>query len=138
MTLEDPRGRVRRDAEGLHVLGLRVPPAEPVAEDEPPATDPEPTVAVESQPAEPPTGPALRVDRVLVSGLDFGFEDATVEPPFRLPLADLDVDVRDVRWPPPPVEEERPIRFQTVLRSGRIPHAQEAAPGDGRGARSDR
>jgi hypothetical protein len=123
--------RIRQAEDGMHVAGLRFPPApeaEPGLESseeageqasEEPTTDPEdaddePKLADSAEAPDPETS----IDRLTISGLDFEFLDTTVEPALRLPIADLELEVK--RFTTATFTEARPFSFQTVIDAGEI------------------
>jgi hypothetical protein len=132
LELSKPIGRLYRDKDGLHAMGFLVrtaaespvtsqPTTEPA---EAAATAPAVAEAPQSAPspaltAVPPTRPAaeVRLDRLLVSGLDVVVEDRVVDPAVTVPLTGLDVEVRDLsNWAP---FEDRPVRFSVLVNAGK-------------------
>ncbi|MBN1421423.1 MAG: DUF748 domain-containing protein [Planctomycetes bacterium] len=133
-----PKGRVVREKDGIHALGLVVKIEEPKAEEgakpegeaeaEPAAQTvaeaPEPAPAEEKTPAEPgsappaPAGPEIRVDKLYVSDIDFLIEDRSGEPAMTVPLEGLDVEVRGITTRA--FSEPVPIRLHAVVRSGKV------------------
>jgi hypothetical protein len=69
-------------------------------------------------PPQKPTG-EIRVDQLLISGLDFDAEDQTMTPPLIVPLNSLDVEVRDFTTMAP--YEDRPIRFNALVNAAKVP-----------------
>jgi hypothetical protein len=119
--LVKPIGRFVRDEQGLHALGVVI----PLKSAEPPVTQP---VALAAESPVPPLAPTpspqrpaneLRLDRLMVSGIDVIFEDRTSTPPTMVPLKTLDLEVRDVsnqlRW------NGKPIRFDMLCTSDKVP-----------------
>jgi len=113
-----PTFRARRTAEGLELLGvvLRDPPT-PGSEDTASETRSPETASTETAPlsespaantdlantdlatatsatAVNPKASVVRIGELTLSGLDVVYEDVSVEPPFRLPLTDADVELR--------------------------------------------
>jgi hypothetical protein len=70
------------------------------------------------QPAKKPTS-EIRVDQLLISGIDFIAEDQTMTPPLIVPLNALDVEVRDFSTLAP--YEDKPIRFNALVNAGKVP-----------------
>jgi hypothetical protein len=135
--IRNPHGFVRRDADGVHAFGLLIvpPPAEDVAaeplESSETITNGTPGIdgvlAVEaSTPREPETAPPssaegeLRIDELLVSGLDFEIVDETGEPPLRIPLVGLDAELK--RFTTRMFSEPRPVSFSAYLAAGASDH----------------
>jgi hypothetical protein len=126
LEINKPVAMLSRDAEGLHVLGCVIklsgepegapstqPDAQPTASlaDATSATPPAPQTA--GKPAA-----EIRVDRLLISGLDARFVDTSVEPNLVVPLTGLDVEVRGLSNMA--LYEERPIRFSALVNSGKV------------------
>ncbi len=126
VSLVKPQGAVSREADGIHVLGmiLKTSAAGVTADANTVATVPiadtnDATARrVETSP-EKGGQPALRVDQLLVNGIDFRFADRTVDPPMYLPLKGLDVEVRG--FTTPGGEATEPMRFNIVATAGEVP-----------------
>jgi hypothetical protein len=129
MEITKPVALVRRDARGLHVLGCVVRLGADAMPDRAtrPGGVPEGSLAdaTTAAPPAPPAPPAqakpaaeIRVDKLLVSELDATFEDAAVEPSLVVPLTGLDVEVRGLSNMA--LYEDRPIRFNALLSSGKV------------------
>ena len=73
-------------------------------------------------PSAPPKG-EVRIDQLYVSGLDFHAQDDTCDPPLKIPLTGLDVQVRDISSRMP--YEDKPMRFTALVNSG-LPKRQRA------------
>jgi hypothetical protein len=58
------------------------------------------------------------VDSFVVSGIDFTYEDTSVDPPMKVPLRTLDVGIS--RITNRALVEQRPVRFSVVLGSGKV------------------
>jgi hypothetical protein len=125
LEVNKPMATASRDAAGVHLLGLVIkPPAaaatQPTAEkakpDEPPAK-PEPATAPVATSATPKS--EIRVDRLLITGIDVRFEDTTAEPALVVPLNNLDVEVRG--FTTLALSEPRPIRFSAVVGADKVP-----------------
>ena len=120
--------RVHQAENGMTVAGLLFPaaPEDPTAEDtESNEEDPSEEEAVaaaepedESPAVEAAPSPETSIERLTVSGLDFEFLDTTVEPPLRLPIEDLQLEVK--RFTTRTFEEPRPFSFQAVIDAGEI------------------
>lgn len=123
MDLAQPQGQVYRDADGLHVLDFVIKLPEPAAESAgaPAVTTEEPAAESVGESAEQPSepsGPEIRLDRLYVHGIDFVLEDRSVDPPLRVPLADLDVEARELSSYAPYREE--PIFVSLLLKAGDV------------------
>jgi hypothetical protein len=122
--ITQPIGLLTADAAGIHALGwtykLPKPTTQPVA-NQPAATQP---IVVVARPEEKPAGPVvkptseIRIDKLLISGLDFNLQDTAVSPPLMIPLNGLDVEVRNISSLAP--YEDRPIRFSAIVNAGKV------------------
>jgi hypothetical protein len=119
LELTKPIGNAWRDREGVHALGwtFKIPN---------PATQPATTQPVLVEASPPPAAnvspPAeMRIDKLLISGLDLRIEDRAVEPPMVVPLNGLDVEVRNLSNLA--LYQDRPIRFSALVTSGKAPLA---------------
>ncbi len=117
-----PAGLVRNETGGLRVLGLLVKPS-PENDVTVPAPDPKATAAAETAepaPALAPRkpGPEVRIDRISVTDVAFTYEDTTAETPLVAPLTGLDVNVTS--FTTKAFEERRSIRFDAVVKGGKI------------------
>ena len=134
-----PRLTAVRRADGIHALGLRLkvagaPPAdgatdgeapvdedsdvEPVAEDEAPEVVGAPEERPDPSSAKAPAAATseIRLDRLLVSGIDVTISDEVAQPPAIVPLRDLDFEVKGLTTRA--LEEERFVRFHATLGAG--------------------
>ncbi|MBN2489768.1 MAG: DUF748 domain-containing protein [Planctomycetes bacterium] len=115
-TILNPRGGVWRDDRGLHILGMAIKPVTNAAGSGAPGLLPEPASGAPSvgpgdgrahtdEPALASTasdGPGsmsqatgvVKIDRLVVSGVDFTLRDETVSPPLIVPLTDLEAEAR--------------------------------------------
>jgi hypothetical protein len=128
-----PKGLVSRDKDGLHILGLliKLPAAEPAVAGAPaPAPAAEPAPASQPAPAAPAAvaadagkpaapGPEVRIDKFTVTDIDFTVKDLVGEPPCIVPLVGLDIDVRGLSTRA--LVEDRPVRFNMSVKSGKVP-----------------
>ncbi|MCC6672531.1 MAG: DUF748 domain-containing protein [Planctomycetes bacterium] len=116
--VDQPRGRVRLDQEGLHLLGLRLPLG---ATGEAPAAEPVPAAVQATR----PDAAELRIDEVAVQGIDFVFTDARQDPPVVVPLTDLELKLSG--WSTRALREPRPLSFSLRLSAGEIDLPQRLA-----------
>jgi hypothetical protein len=125
LEIDNPIGLITQDKAGIHALGwvYKLPTTQPAAPSTqpvftkaspPPATAPAP-VAVASTTM---SKGEVRIDKLLISGLDFRVEDQSVTPPLVIPLNGLDVEVRNVSSRSP--FEDKPIRFSAVVNAGKV------------------
>ena len=133
-----PAGLVRVEKDGVRVLDILLKPgpeepapAEPLAEApetdvKKPAAEPTAPRAAESK------GPELRVDRVAVTDIAFTFEDRSTEFPMIVPLTGLDVNVS--QFTTRMLEEKRSVRFEVVVKGGKITLPKHAPPDEVPGA----
>ncbi len=93
-----PRLHARQSAEGVHVMGLLLPPAPAAAEPAVEATltaEPDAGALPAGAPAPAPRPDAgeVRIDAILVQGIDLHWRDETVTPPLEVPFDMLDAEV---------------------------------------------
>lgn len=125
LEIDTPRARVRRSAEAVELAGLAFRVPEPAEGTAAPSADAggEAEQALEppaQRPARPPA-PApgeVRLDDLVVHGIDVRVEDATVDPPLVLPLETLEVDVRG--FTTRALREPVPIRVSASLGAGSV------------------
>jgi hypothetical protein len=117
-------GRAKKDKDGLHVLGLivKTPTTQPaaVASAPPGPTPPSPEpVMADSTPA-PTAMPAteIKIDKLLISGVDFRVEDQTAGPPVIIPINGLDVEAQDLSNRSP--YQDKPIRFNMLVSADKV------------------
>ncbi|MFT7671390.1 MAG: hypothetical protein ACI8X5_004108, partial [Planctomycetota bacterium] len=120
-----PRGKVRRNGMTLHALGLAVhldSIEQPKDEELPPKTSaPVPDVQTVSASAKldtvaPKPSPAeVRIDNIIVSGLDFDILDQTSDPAVHIPLNKLDAEFS--HFSTRGLTEPRPFQFSAYLES---------------------
>jgi hypothetical protein len=134
-----PRAVVHKKADGLHVLGLVVKPEVAAAPalnesaapssggpssdgDAPSASSP----AIDATSSTPSAGvrrgaraePELRIDQISISGIDLDLRDDSVEPPFVLPIADLEIDVSHLGSRS--FKEPIPVFFAAFINAGDV------------------
>ncbi|HSV12746.1 MAG TPA: DUF748 domain-containing protein, partial [Tepidisphaeraceae bacterium] len=126
LEITKPIGFVTQDEAGIRALGWLIKLPANVAATQPvtvatdavatePATAPAPAVAVATK----PWAGDVRIDQLLISGLDARFEDHSCDPPLVVPLNGLDVEVRDVSTRSLH-EPGRPIRFNAIVNGGKV------------------
>jgi hypothetical protein len=125
LEITEPIGLITQDKAGIHALGwtYKLPTATPATQ---------PVVATKSdagseglrragsgapETLERPKG-EIRIDKLLISGLDFYVEDTAVTPPLVIPLNGLDVEVRNLSSLAP--YEDSPIRFSAIVNAGKV------------------
>lgn len=129
LSLDTPQLHLQRDVSGLHVAGLLLrapPPVEPSegaageSADAPSDVTAAGTVetTVDTTAAATPSGPEVRIDRLDLHGLDFGFVDSTTTPPCVVALNSLEVEVR--RFTTLAFTEPKSIHFSVYLGAGEI------------------
>lgn len=117
----EPRARLARDANGIHLLGLVIDPvALQAALDAGPVHEPSTAAVATTPPPATPQTPQgeLRIDELLVSGVDFEFKDESYAPPLYLPLTGLSVEVS--RFSSRSFVEKLPVRFNTYVEAGNV------------------
>jgi len=108
--------RAAQRADGLHALGLVLRPG---PEDARADGDAAPAAAApESAPAAGPA-PVVRVDNLLLSGLDVEWRDESVDPPTIVPLRGLDAQLDG--FSTRALSEPLPLRFSAYLDAGEVP-----------------
>lgn len=125
--LSKPTARALRDRDGIHALGLLIKAPAPATQ---PAAD-APVVATPAAPEPvaartPASGPAvaqkpageIRIDKLVVTGVDVRVEDRSVDPPVLVPITSLDVEARDLSSLAQ--YEDRPIRFTMSANAGKV------------------
>jgi Domain of Unknown Function (DUF748) len=135
--IEKPTATVVRDVKGVHVAGVTFKVLQPASAAEtadrtslgtasPEAMTIQPTTATEEiEPAAPSvsvasdSGAEIRVDRLMVSGVDFLIEDRVNQPATSVPITELDVEVTGLTSLA--LTETRPVRFSAVASSGKVP-----------------
>lgn len=144
--LVKPIARVRKEADGVHVAGLviKLPPppeagaapagdeAKPSESSAPPPSPRAPVEATAKAPAPPPAARAerdlvarerrtgeVRVGELLVAGSGLELVDASVDPPVRLPIEDVDLELRG--FSSRMTEEPRTVQLRAVVTGGKIP-----------------
>ncbi len=150
--LTKPQGTVSKENDGLHVLGLVL--KTPAEEDATDANSPKPAqllsdksdgseqsdVLGAARPDGPSVqGPDVRIDQILVNGIDFTFVDRTTDPAVPVPLAGMDVEVRNFATRAAGLTD--PVRFNVILAAGQVPlptEAKKSHPESDDAARSDR
>jgi len=123
--LTRPILRAERTAEGLRICGLLLRNAPAAAA----APEVEPKAAAPKRAAEPL--PEIGVTRISVNGLDVLYVDNSVDPPLRLPLVDLQCELRGLSTRA--LYERRSLVFESSLRAGPVPiapHGRVKAPSE--------
>lgn len=119
----EPRARFARDVRGVHALGLVIDPvalqaaldasrAPETGDGEVAANSPPPTGAPRTSRGE------LRIDELLVSGVDFDFKDESYSPPLHVPLTGLSLEIS--RFTTRGFVEKLPVRFNTYVEAGDV------------------
>ena len=123
--LTKPQGTVSRNIDGLHVLGLTfkafakkdIVDTNSVEVSEAIRTE-DTKVSKDDEVMNDPEEPAVRVDQILVNGIDFTFVDRTTDPTMYIPLTGLDVELRD--FATRSAKTTKPIRFNAILTAGEV------------------
>jgi len=120
-----PTAEISSEKDGLHLLGLVIKPQEEPATDPAPETKPqaEPVAAEQSK----EDMPELRVDKIFVTDIDFSYQDNAVTPPMRLPLNQLDVEIRDFNSLA--LVEPRPFGFNVLIGADKAPLPKRSGSG---------
>ena len=119
-------GRAQRQTDGLHVLGLvvklpatRPSAAAPVASSVATPTPSPPVSNSHAVAADPPASGMIKIDRLLVSGIDCRIEDLTCDPPAIIPINGLDVEAQNLSSQPRP--DDKPVRFNILASADKVP-----------------
>ncbi len=118
--IDNIAGQVVRDKDGIHALGLTIKTPPPPATK--PAAAPAPSISPPSLPAvatATPPSSVIKIDRLLISGMDFRYEDQTTNPPLLAPINGLDVEVQGLSNQA--ATQEIPIRFSVLINSAKVP-----------------
>jgi hypothetical protein len=115
-------GNATRESDGLHMMGLvvKMPTTRPASTQPANATamvDPPPPAAPVAS-ADPPAAP-VKIDRLLISGIDFRVEDHTCTPPAVIPINGLDVEVQNISTAP--TADDKPLRFNLLATADKVP-----------------
>ncbi|NQV33532.1 MAG: DUF748 domain-containing protein, partial [Phycisphaeraceae bacterium] len=109
----EPHCRVRKTAQGLHVMNMLIKLPDANA----------PLVAAQAdRPSEPNTVSSeevsfnLRLDQFVASGLDFTFTDETITPALDIPLTGMDIELRGLSTRP----GIKPIHLNAIVSAGKI------------------
>jgi len=141
----DPLLHFSRGADGVHALGLVIDPVALQSALSPPAEEGE-AAATDTAPAAPEVAPQpvaeavaeentaapaeplgeLRIDELLVSGLDFDFRDETYDPAFHLPITGLSVEVS--RFTTRALTEKHAVHFNVYVDSGVVDLGEDHEP----------
>jgi hypothetical protein len=138
LEISTPRAVVVKNPAYLEVAGLRLavpaPPVEGAAaqtsDAAPPpgdaATSPEPTELAAADPAPAAPLPEMKIDQILMSGIDVRFTDETVAPALIVPLDKLDVEVRNLTTKA--LTEPVAVRFDVRVGAGKVPMQKRPPP----------
>lgn len=124
LTVNKPRAHVWRDANGIQVLGWTIKLPSSDASTQPTDTQAGREAKTVSPPsaakANPPTelGPEFKIDRLLVSGVDFLARDDSVSPPLVVPINSLDVEVKGLSNRA--LVQDRTIRFSALVGADKV------------------
>jgi hypothetical protein len=135
--LDQPFARARVQGGALEFFGLRL-PLEPPAQEETEPAEPSAAAAEERAAEEAPAeeevaaqtegapiagapaaaAPEVRIDRLWIQGLDLELADLDAEPPVRIPLRELDLEVSG--FTTRTLTEPVPFRFSAYLGAGTV------------------
>ncbi len=114
LQVSTPRLRARRDARGIHVLGLTL-TLPPNAQPDATAKAPDPQAAVVAAPV---PRPDFTIERIDIDGIDVEVLDTTGPEPVRLPLTKLDVEVKKLSTRA--LAAGGSVQFDAVLEAGAV------------------
>jgi hypothetical protein len=139
LEIDKPIGLITQDDKGVHALGwvYKLSTTQPAAGSATPSTQPalaaapagegaaattvptgEPTGEPVASAAEVKPRGEVRIDKLLIDGLDFRVEDSAVTPPMVIPLNGLDVEVKNISTLSP--YEDKPIRFSALVNADKV------------------
>jgi hypothetical protein len=132
LEITKPAGLLTRDSKGIEALGwvYRSPPpqagaTQPAAVTQAgPAGEKQPVAPSPANPSTAPNG-EVRIDKLLISGLDFRAQDNAVNPPLVVPLNGLDVEVRNISSRAQ--YEDKPMRFSAIVNAGKVKLAKNGS-----------
>jgi hypothetical protein len=128
-----PIGLVKRDKTGIAAAGwvYKIATTQPATQPTTQLADasangkaPPPSTQPVAESAPPRA--EVRIDKLLISGLDFRVEDNAVDPPLVVPLNDLDVEVRNISSLAP-YEERPPTRFSVLVGADKVKLAKRGS-----------
>lgn len=119
--VDDIVGQIVRDRDGIHVLGMTLKNPQTSARTSAQSSD-------DAQANNVLPSTEVKIDRLLISGINFPIEDQTVNPPFIAPINGLDVEA--VGLSNMALYQDRPIRFSAVVNSGKVPLARRNGKGN--------
>jgi hypothetical protein len=114
-----PRCRIRKQADHINILDLliKLPAQEAAAE---PNDVNAPATVVQVTPITDVNTPVteLRIDQLVVSGLDLSYTDTDVQPPTVIPLKGLDFEMNG--FTTETLDTPKPLRFNLILTAGKV------------------
>lgn len=134
LEVDNLTGRAQLQTDGLHALGLVVKMPTTRASTTAPTVAPIAQAVTPSSPApatDPPASAPIKIDRLLVSGIDFRVEDQTCDPPAVIPINGLDVEAQNLTSRPGP--DDKPVRFNILASADKV-----SLPGRASGENADR
>jgi hypothetical protein len=115
LEIDNLTARAERKHDGLHVLGLVVKTPTTRASTAPSS----PARTAQAAVVDPPASSAIKIDRLLVSGIDCRIEDQTCDPPALIPINGLDVEVQNLSSQPK--ADDKPVRFNLLASADKVP-----------------
>jgi hypothetical protein len=122
LTIDDPKLRLEKDQDGMHIAGFVLPtPSAPAKTESQP--EHHTRTAASTKPTAIPAATThaaveFAIDRLDLLGLSLDFKDATTEPPTHLLLTDTDAELR--RFSTLAFTEPRPMSFSVAVRGGPV------------------
>jgi Domain of Unknown Function (DUF748) len=118
LEITKPIGFFTMDNAGMHVLGWVVKMPAALTQAPKTAMQSSTVMLADIVAADDKPKGELRIDKLLISGLDGRFEDHACNPPLIIPLNGLDVEVRDISTLA--LTEDQPIRFSAIVNADKV------------------
>jgi hypothetical protein len=133
LEIDNLTARASRESDGIHAAGfvVKLPTTQPAAPANVAARMPElpkyaddaPAAVAANPPAAAaataPAGPEVKVDKLLISGLDCQIQDHTCSPPVLIPINGLDVEAQDLTSNFKTAD--KPVRFNLLVSADKVP-----------------
>ncbi len=115
-----PQLRIQKQADQLNILDLLVKIPEKTVTTEPNDVNAPTTSVAQVTPVTDANTPGveLRLDQLVISGLDLSYTDTDVQPPTVIPLKGLDFEMNG--FTTETLEKPKPLRFNLILTAGKV------------------
>jgi Domain of Unknown Function (DUF748) len=120
ISVENITGQVTRQHDGIHFMNVVIPLPKSVRSDVVAAAGGTGGVDDPPAPASDPSPPGrvVKVDRLLVSGMNFEMVDHTVDPPLVVPIDGLDLEALGISSAM--FGDQTPVRFSVLVDAGKV------------------